>query len=127
MRSIPFSEVRNMAFVLSSKEFLVAEGSTVRGAVLRKGDASLTESVMLSTSNKSAKAGVDYDHLEKEIKFLPGKRQVDFDIQTHRNNQPDFQKEFTIQLLRIPQTHFGYAGQLEEPNVAIVKILDIDT
>lgn len=113
--------------MLSSKEFLVAEGSKVRGAVLRKGDASLAETVMISTSNKTAKAGVDYDRLEKEIKFLPGERQVNFDIQTHRNNQPDFQKEFTIQLVRIPQTHYGYAGQLEYPNVAVVKIFDMDT
>lgn len=30
-----------MAFILSSKEFWVAEGSKVRGAVLRKGDTSL--------------------------------------------------------------------------------------
>ncbi|MCC3508302.1 MAG: hypothetical protein JGK30_07860 [Microcoleus sp. PH2017_40_RAT_O_B] len=116
-----------MAFIISSKEFLVAEGSKVRGAVLRKGDTSLAEVVLISTSNKTAKAGVDYDRLEKEIKFLPGERQVDFDIQTHRNNQPDFQKEFTVQLIRIPQTHFGYAGQLENPSLAVVKILDMDT
>ncbi|MCC3409386.1 MAG: hypothetical protein JGK17_28290 [Microcoleus sp. PH2017_10_PVI_O_A] len=116
-----------MAFILSSKEFWVAEGGKVRGAVLRKGDTSLREVVMLSTSARSAKPGVDYQHIEKEIEFLPGERQLDFDIQIYRDNQPEFQEEFAIQLLRVPQTHFGYAGQLEEPNIAIVKILDMDT
>lgn len=116
-----------MAFLLSSKEFRAAEGSMVRGAVLRTGDTSLKEKVMISTSARSAKPGVDYEHLEKEIEFLPGQRQIDFDIQIYRDNQPEFQEEFAIQLLKIPQTHFGYAGQLEEPNIAIVKILDMDT
>lgn len=110
-----------MSFILSSKEFWVAEGSKVRGAVLRKGDTSLREVVMLSTSGGTAKPGVDYEHLEKEIEFLPGKRQVDFDIQVYQDNQPEFQEKFAIQLLKIPQTHFGYAGQLEEPNIAFLR------
>jgi hypothetical protein len=116
-----------MPFILSSREFLVAEGHKVRGSVLRKGDASLPESCLVCTSARSAKPGRDYEHIEKELIFLPGQRQKDFDIQVYRDGEPEFEEEFTIQLLRVPQQHPGYAGCLGDPDVAIVKILDMDT
>lgn len=111
-------------FVLSSAEFLVAEGHELRFSVMRRGDASLEESVLVSTSAGTAKRAVDYEHLSERMIFLPGERQKDLSIQIYSDDELEFEEYFTIQLLRIPQIYPGYAGSLGTPDTARVRILD---
>lgn len=114
-----------MVFILSSPEFTVAENNKLRFAVLRSGDAEFTEQVNVSTSSGSAKAGADFQSLNRTLIFLPGERQKNIDIDIYGDEEVEIQEIFRIQLLQIPQFYSESDGQLGKPNVAIVKILDV--
>lgn len=116
-----------MPLILSSSKFTVAEKSSLRFAVLRRGDSSLLEKVVVVTFPKTARSGVDYEHLQREIEFLPGERQVDLEIKIHGDGQPEFTEEFEIRLFECAQLYPRPAGGLGSPNMAIVEILDMDT
>lgn len=113
-----------MAFVLSSSNFLVAEGHKLRFSVIRLGDRTLLEEVVVSTSCGTAKCDLDYERLNKKLIFKPDVMQVDVDLDIYADRQPEFTEDFRIQLLQI--SSIG-AGQLGEPSVALVEILDRDT
>lgn len=116
-----------MPLILSSSKFTVAEKSFLRFAVLRTGDKSLPEKVAVVTFPRSARGGVDYEHLQKEIEFQAGERQIDLDIKIHGDGQPEFTENFEIRLFECLQAYPRPAGALGHPNVAIVEILDMDT
>jgi Calx-beta domain len=113
--------------VLSSSRFTAAEGSFLRFAVLRKGDKHLLEKVVVATFPGQARPGIDYEHLQKEIQFEPGQRQIDMEIKILNDGQPEFTETFEIRLFQCPQVYPFPAGELGEPNFATVEILDMDT
>jgi Calx-beta domain len=115
-----------MAFILSSALVKVAEGNLLRFAVLREGDASLEERVIVTSSSGTAKEGIDFDRIHKELVFHPRTRQIDIDVKIHKDGILEFTENFRIQLLESLSIS-GVRGHLGEPNIMTVKILDIDT
>lgn len=117
-----------MSFVLSSDEFLVAEGSQLYLAVLRQGDASLQERVNISTSSQTAKAGIDFEGINKLLIFEKGQRQKDVRILIYPDNELEFEEIFRVQLLQVSQNPNLPTGDgvLGKPNIAVVKILNVE-
>jgi Calx-beta domain len=115
-----------MPFILNTNKNLVAEGNWLYFAVLRVGDSSLRESVIVSTSSGSAKEGADYDPIKnRRLIFLPRMRQVNQRIKIHKDGLPEFTENFRVQLLVEASSAGGVT--LGEPNVMEIHILDIDT
>lgn len=116
-----------MAFVINSDRFLAAEGHFLRFAVIRTGDRSLEESVIVATSSGAAKCDYDYQRLYEELTFQPDEMQKDLEIFIIADGEPEFTEDFRIQLLQTTNQTNKFAGELGQPNVALVEILDRDT
>ena len=109
-------------FVLSASEIKCVEGFNLRLAVIRLGDVSLPEDVIISTSSGSAKEGIDFEGIKRLLHFEKGRRQVDIDLLVYRDEELEFPETFTVQLLQYPQQ--GIQGQLGEPSICKVTIID---
>jgi Calx-beta domain len=106
-------------FFLSSSTIIVAEGDLVRFAVIRKYDISLPEKVRVNSQNGSAKAGVDFERLDRLLLFIPGQRQCNIEIVTFEDNRLGFDLDFTV--------HLSSASRIGEPSILYVEILDVCT
>lgn len=104
-------------FLLSSSFLIVAEGRLARFSVIRKQDISLPERVRVSSQNGTAKAGIDFDRLDRLLLFIPGQRQCDIEIVVFEDNELDFDREFTV--------HLSSTSEIGEPSVMNVEIVDI--
>ena len=111
-----------MSFILSTDNIKCVEGFTLYLAVIRLGDVSLPEQVMVSTSSGSAKEGLDFEGIKRLLHFEKGRRQVNFDLLIYRDELLEFPETFTVQLLQYPQQ--GIQGQLGEPSTCVVTIID---
>ena len=104
-------------FLLSSPFLIVTEGRLARFSVIRKQDISLPERVRVSSQNGTAKAGIDFDRLDRLLLFIPGQRQCDIEIVVFEDNELDFDREFTV--------HLSSTSEIGEPSVMNVEIVDI--
>jgi Calx-beta domain len=111
-----------MTFILSTDNIKCVEGFSLFLAVIRLGDVSLPEDVIVCTSSGSAREGVDFEGIRKLLHFEKGRRQVDFDLLIYRDEILEFPESFTVQLLQYPQQ--GIQGQLGSPNTCTVVIID---
>ncbi len=111
-----------MVFILSTDKIKCVEGFSLNLAVIREGDVSLPEEVIVSTSSGSAREGIDFEGVNRLLHFEKGRRQVDFDLLIYRDEILEFPETFTIQLLQFPQQ--GIQGQLGEPSRCVVTIVD---
>lgn len=116
-----------MSLLISSPSFTVSEGSTLFFSVIREGCNLLLEKVAVVTLPRCARPGVDYEHLAKVIDFPPGVRQVDLSIKIHLDCQPEFDEFFEIRLFQCEQNYPPPCGDLGQPSMASVKIIDVDT
>ncbi|MGL5877653.1 MAG: Calx-beta domain-containing protein [Xenococcaceae cyanobacterium] len=96
---------------------IVAEGRLARFSVIRKQDISLPERVRVSSQNGSAKAGVDFDRLDRLLLFIPGQRQCDIEIAVFEDNSLDFDRDFTV--------HLSSTSEIGEPSIMNVEIVDV--
>lgn len=106
-------------FLLSSSVIIVAQGALVRFAVIRKYDISLQERVRISSHNGSAKAGIDFEQLDRLLRFIPGQRQCNIEIVTFKKNELGFDLDFTV--------HLSFASEIGEPSTLHVEILNVYT
>lgn len=104
-------------FLLSSPLLIVAEGRLARFSVIRKFDISLPEKVRVNSQNGTAKAGIDFDHLDRLLLFIPGQRQCDIEIVIFEDNSLDFDREFAV--------HLSSTSEIGEPSVMNIEIVDI--
>lgn len=104
-------------FVLSSSSLIVAEGRLARFSVIRKLDISLSEKVRVTSQNGTAKAGVDFDRLDRLLLFIPGQRQCDLEIPIFEDNSLNFDRDFTV--------HLNSMSEIGEPSVMNVEIIDV--
>ncbi|XP_033644314.1 extracellular matrix protein FRAS1-like [Asterias rubens] len=74
------------------------EMSVVTITVIRTGDQNRTTRVRTSTRDGSAKSGVDYEAYFKIIRFQPGVRSVDIEIQIMYNKDMEWHETFTVVL-----------------------------
>jgi hypothetical protein len=104
-------------FVLSSPSLIVAEGRLARFSVIRKQDISLPERVRVTSQNGTAKAGIDFDRLDRLLLFIPGQRQCDIEIPIFEDNSLNFDRDFTV--------HLSSISEIGEPNIMNVEIVDV--
>jgi hypothetical protein len=104
-------------FLLSSPSLIVAEGRLARFSVIRKLDISLPEKVRVTSQNGTAKAGVDFDRLDRLLLFIPGQRQCDIEIPIFEDNSLNFDREFTV--------HLSSTSELGEPSIINIEIVDV--
>ncbi|XP_038060993.1 extracellular matrix protein FRAS1-like [Patiria miniata] len=74
------------------------EMSVVTLTVIRTGDQNRTSRVRTSTRDGSAKSGVDYEAHFKVIRFRPGVRSVDIDINIMYNKDMEWHETFSVVL-----------------------------
>jgi len=125
-----------MSFCLSAEKYLVAEGSMLKFAVLRRGDIILPEMVNISTTAGSARSGIDFEPLDKDLIFLKGERQKDLEITVYADSELEFDEVFYVKLLQLPVSYakiinpevdFWGLSELGEPNISQVTILDVES
>jgi hypothetical protein len=106
-------------FLLSSPLLIVTEGRLARFAVIRKLDISFPEKVRVTSQNGTARAGVDFDRLDRLLLFIPGQRQCDIEIPIFEDNSLNFDRDFTV--------HLSSTSEIGEPSIMNVEIIDVCT
>lgn len=96
----------------------------MRFSVLRIKDISQREEVIVATSCGTAKCELDYERMQKQLTFEPEEMQKDLELDIYLDDEIEFTEGFHIQLL---QCTSAYAGELGQPNIALVEIFDRNT
>jgi hypothetical protein len=108
-------------------------GPTIRASAspTAEGNASLDVEVTLSfrygglivvdyaTSDRTAKAGVDYQRSKGQLRFNPGQTQQSIRIPLLDDNEAEGEESFVLQL------HVEHRGKLEQPEI-VLSIIDDD-
>lgn len=103
----------------------------LRFAVLRRGDSiAVSQSVRVNSRNGTAKAGVDFECLDRVLSFPVGCRQCDLDLQIFKDDNLWFDQRFAIELSlpssvdREIDAENGCA-EIGYPGLMVVEILDV--